>query len=198
MVSHHPVVRAQRVHDVLAGMTQVSAADQAFHAILMVFMTVVLYALAVFTFAFRSRLLLSLAALSVFGTGFGAIIGAALIDGFFVPAFAHRYAPLPPNLQNYAVPILTSDAIAIQLLTKLGLFAFAAAAVLWACELLQQNKSARIAGVVAAAAALAQFAVTAATGTLNPHNLAVLMLLQSVWCMAFAWQLWVRSELTQT
>lgn len=100
--------------------------------------------------------------------------GATLIDGFFMPAFAAKYGVLA----------------AIQVLTKFALFAFSGAAVLWGIDLLERPCAARITGALACAAALAEFAIVAASGTLTPRNLAVIILVQAVWCIPFASRLW--------
>ena len=194
VILHHPVVHARRPQEALAGMMRLAPADQAVHAILLVFILLMVYAVSVLTYANRGRLLLGGGALAIFSIGAGAVIGAGLIDGFFIPLFAARYGVLEPALQNYAIPVLTAGAIAIQVLTKFGFFAFSGAAVLWGVEIFQAGGLNRLAGAVACVAAVAEFVFVLSAGTLNPHNLSIMALLQAVWCLAFAWVLWNQPE----
>lgn len=194
VILHHPVVHARRPQDALAGMVRLAPADQAVHAILLTLILLIVYAVSVLTYANRGRLLLGVGALAIFTIGSGAVVGAGLIDGFFTPSFAARYGVLAPALQNYAIPVLTAGAIGIQVLTKFGFFAFSAAALLWGMEILVQTSRNRLAGTLACAAAVAEFAFVLLAGTLNPHNLSIMASLQAIWCLAFAWVLWNRPE----
>lgn len=190
VILHHPVVHARRPQEALTAMARAAAPDRMVHALLLAFMLLMLYAFCVYAYMHRGRLLLGLGALAVFAIGVGSVAGATLIDGFFMPAFAAKYGVLAPSLQNYAAPVLTAGAIAIQVLTKFALFAFSGAAVLWGIDLLERPGAARITGALACAAALAEFAIVAASGTLTPRNLGVIILVQAVWCILFASRLW--------
>ncbi|HZZ64816.1 MAG TPA: hypothetical protein VFE17_04905 [Candidatus Baltobacteraceae bacterium] len=194
VILHHPVVHARRPQEALAGMMRLTPADRTVHAILLVLILLMVYAVSVLTYANRGRLLLGVGGLAIFSIGAGAVIGAGMIDGFFTPLFAARYGVLAPSLQNYAVPVLTASAIGIQILTKFGFFAFSGAAVLWGVEIFQAGGRNRLAGALACAAAVAEFAFVLSAGTLNPHNLSTMALLQAVWCLAFAWVLWNEPE----
>jgi hypothetical protein len=190
VIMHHPFVRARRPQDALAAMARIATPDRAVHAILLVFILLMLCAFCVYAYVHRGRLLLGLGALAVFAIGTGAVVGAGLIDGFFMPAFAAQYGVLAPNLQNEAAPVLTAGAIAIQVLTKFAFFAFSGAALLWGIDLVERPGTARIAGAIACAAAITQIAIVASTGTLTPGNVSVIVLIQAVWCIVFAQRLW--------
>jgi hypothetical protein len=160
------------------------------HSALIVFVLLMVVAFSVYAYFNRGRLLLGIGALVVYAIGAGAVIGAGLTDGFFVPLFAARYAALAPALQNDAVPVLTAAALAIQVMTKFGFAAFAGAALLWSIELMQRTGRARISGAVAGLSALAEVALIALSGTLTPRNLPSIAFVQAVWCLVFAAQLW--------
>jgi hypothetical protein len=170
-------------------MARVAAMDRTVHAILLVFILLMLYAFCVYTYMHRGRLRLGFGALAIFAIGTVAVVGAGLIDGFFMPAFAAYYDGLAPNVQNAAAPVLTAGAIAIQVLTKFAFFAFSGAALLWGLDLLERA-GARIAGAIACVAAIAEFMIVVSTGTLNPLNVAVVILIQALWCIVFAMRLW--------
>ena len=190
VIMHHPVVHARRPSEALAGITHLAPTDRAVHAILIGFILLMLYAFTVYAYENRGKFLFGIGALAIFALGCAGVIAAALIDGFFFPAFSATYAAVAPNLQTNAVPVLTAGAIAIQILTKFGFYAFASAALLWASELSQRGGASRFAAVVAAAAAVAEITILAATGTLDPQNLSLIALVQAVWCFTFAWRLW--------
>ena len=178
----------------MSGIARLALMDRAIHTVLIAFMLLMLYAFCVYAATVRGRLRLGVWGLLLFALGCGSVIGAALIDGFFVPAFGARYALLAPNLQTLAIPVMTAAAIAIQVLTKFGFYAMASAAAAWGCELAASSGPRRIAGAAALGAALAEFALVASAGTLRPHSLAGIALLQAIWCAAFAWTLWSTQE----
>jgi hypothetical protein len=149
-----------------------------------------LYAFCVYTYMHRGRLRLGFGALAVFAIGTVAVVGAGLIDGFFMPAFAAHYGGLAPNVQNAAAPILSAGAIAIQVLTKFGFFTFSGAALLWGVDLVERPGAARVAGALACGAAITEFAIVISTATLTPLNVSVIILVQAFWCVVFARQLW--------
>jgi hypothetical protein len=194
VIMHHPVVHARRPQDALAAMAGVAMMDRVVHAIVLVFILLMLYAFCVYTYMHRGRLRLGFGALAVFAIGTVAVVGAGLIDGFFMPAFAAHYGGLAPNVQNAAAPILSAGAIAIQVLTKFGFFTFSGAALLWGVDLVERPGAARVAGALACSAAIAEFMLVAATGTLTPFNVAVIILIQALWCIVFAMRLWSIAE----
>ena len=193
-IAHHPQVHAKTPHAVLTGVAHLAAMDRFIHTVLIVFVLLMLYAFCVYARAVRGPLSLGKWALALFAIGCSSVIGAASIDGYFISAFGERYALLADNLQTAAIPIMTAAAIAIQILTKFGFFAMAGAAVAWAAELPGSSKERTAAGIAAGCAAVSEFVLVAVSGTLQPHSLAVIALLQAVWCAAFAWILWSAQE----
>lgn len=178
-ISQHPTVGPISRTDVLPQLVRLASRDEAVHAVVIVVAIGLLASLSVFSSRRRNLQSFASTALIVYSVGFGGTVVAAMIDGFLVPAIAARYVHTTPETLNSVLPLLNGCALTIQIATKLALIATAVAIAIWSVTLL--NGPARIAGVLGLAAACAAAFVLALTGSLNPHSLGAIVLLQVVW-----------------
>ena len=194
-VAHHPAIEhATTAADVLAQMVRLSGVDEAVHGILIVAACGLLFGLA----AFAARRGLHddavLAGLVAYGVGTVAVIAAALIDGFLLPAIAARYATAPPPRPATAVQIITVCAAAVQIATKTWLLATSFAVLAWSFGLLRYRGPLRVTGAGGIVSTVLVLAVLAFSATLNPHNLGAVVVLQTLWYVAVG-ALMTRGEL---
>jgi len=187
-ISHHPVVRARRGAEVIEGIVAVGAADRMVHGTLFVIVLAIVFALSVYTLQ-RSRLSVCITAWVAFCCGSGALVAAALIDGFFVPGFAQRYIGAAPDALTAALTVLNASAVAIQVLTAFGLIAMNAGTLLWSVDLLLDRGVSRVLGLVASVSAIAVIGLIIFGGTLNPHSLTIIVSVQALSYLALAWRM---------
>jgi hypothetical protein len=179
-ISHHPVAPRRRGLEAFEAIVQVGPADRLVHGLLVLILFAMMFSFTVYTLG-RSRLHLRALAWVAFFAGNMCVIGAALTDGFFVPAFAERYLR--------TVPIDTAPGLAIQVLTKFGFLALNAATLFWSIDLLLERGQARVIGLLGVIASVAGTAVLLFGGTINVHSLLLIVGLQALWYLAIAWQM---------
>jgi hypothetical protein len=184
-ISHHPVVRARRGPQVIEGIVAVGTTDRAVHGTLLVIVLAMVLALGVYTLQ-RWRLHVCISAWMAFCCGSGALVGAVLIDGFFVPGFAQRYIGVPPDALAPALTVLNASAVAIQVLTAFGLIAMSGGTLLWSLDLLLERGFALVVGLLGIVSAIAVIGLIALGGTLNPHSLTIIVSIQALWYLAIA------------
>jgi hypothetical protein len=187
-ISHHPVVRARRGAEVIEGIVAVGAADRVVHGTLFVIVLAIVFALSVYTLQ-RSRLYVCITAWVAFCCGGGALVTAALIDGFFVPAFAQRFIGAAPDALTAALTVLSASAVAIQVLTAFGLIIMNAGTLLWSVDLLLDGGVSRVLGLVGSVSAIAVIGLIIFGGTLNPHSLTIIVSVQALCYLALAWRM---------
>lgn len=178
-IARHPSVGSVARAELLPQIVHLAPLDRLVHAVVIAVAIGLLTSLSVFSSRRRNLQNVASSALIVYGVAVGGTIVAAMVDGFLVPGIAERYADAPPEGLNAALVVLHACALVIQIATKLSLIATAVAILLWSVTLM--NGSTRIAGILGVASALASAFVLAVTGTLNPHNLGAIVLLQSLW-----------------
>jgi hypothetical protein len=178
-ISFHPVVQARAPADVLAGVVALSAADRVVHGTLIALMGALLFSFWVFALRRGIQHETVLAGLIAYAVGVLALLGAALVDGFIIPDVAARYAGAPPDAVKSAVPMLVLCGAVIQDLSKLGMVALSLGIALWGSDLLRRGMQAP--GVLGIAAGLADVALVALGGHLNPHSLLLIVGAQAAW-----------------
>ena len=194
-IAHHPTVtRAASPSDVLAQIVRFARLDQAVHAAVIVAACGLLFGLVVFALRRSVRDGGALAGLIAYAVGTGPVMAAALIDGFLIPAIATRFASGDPQTVRTALVLVTACAAAIQIATKTWLLATSAAIVIWSLGLVRERGLVRAAGVGGIAATALALVVIAFTRSLNPHNLGVVALAQTLWYVAIG-ALLIRGEL---
>jgi hypothetical protein len=194
-VAHHPTVsRAASGADVLAQIVRLRAVDEAVHAVVIVAACGLLFGLVGFAARRGLRNAAVLAGLVTYAIGTVFAIGAALIDGFLIPAIAARYATAPPARVDTALQLLTVCATTIQIATKTWLLATSFAVLAWSAELIRHGRMLRAIGAVGVVATAALLVVLAFTANLSPHSLGLIVVLQTIWYVVIG-ALMIRGEL---
>ncbi len=194
-VAHHPSLHhAASSADVLAQIVRLSAVDEAVHTVVIVAACGLLFGLAAFAARRGLRNGAVLAGLVAYAIGTVFAIGAALVDGFLIPAIAARYATAPPARIDTALQLLTVCAMTIQIATKTWLLATSFAVLTWSAELIRHGRMLRAIGAVGVVATAALLVVLAFTANLSPHSLGLVVVLQTIWYVAVG-ALMIRGEL---
>jgi len=186
-ISHHPVAKVRRGTEALEAIAQVGATDRLVHGTLIAIIFAMIFSFTVFTLS-RARLHIGVLAWVAFFAGSMSVIGAALTDGFFVPAFAERCLrsdidPVP------ALAVINAASVVIQILTKFGFLALSAATLFWSLDLLLERGRQRLIGSLGLITSIAVAAILLFAGTVNVHSLLIIVGLQAVWYLAISYQL---------
>ena len=185
-IAHHPTVTVREPAQAIAQMVRLAAMDRIVHGAVIVLLGALLFGFTVYSLRRGLHRQTVVAALLAYAAGSGAMFGAALIDGFLIPAVAARYAGAAPDAINLAAQLLALCALAIQILAKFGTIALSSAVVLWSADLVRTPGALRVTGIIGIASGVAVVVVLAFAGHLNPHNLGVIVLLQAIWYVAIA------------
>jgi hypothetical protein len=184
-IAHHPVIAANSPNQVMTDVVRLGAMDRIVHGVLIVVVGALLYSFSVFSLRRGLHDGTVAAALVAYAIGSAGMIGAALIDGFFVPDFASRFADATPAAAAAATPLLLAGAVMIQILTKLGIIATSLAIVLWSIALFRSAFAVRIVAVAGCIAGLLPvILLTYSISTLTPHNLLGIIGAQALWYAA--------------
>ncbi len=194
-VARHPsIAPAHGPAAVFAQLIALSVVDEVVHGVLIVMVGALLFGLTVFSMRRGLHREHVLAGLIAYALASCATIGAALIDGFLVPALAARYAAATPASAGIALDILAACAATIQVLTKFGIGATALAVTLWSAGLVRSAGALRTTGIVGFASEALSIAVLVFVGHLNPHSLGAIVIVQSIWYCAIG-ALLIRGDL---
>jgi hypothetical protein len=181
-VARHPTLaRAQSPADVLAQIAALTVADEVVHGVLLVLVGVLFYGFTVF--AIRRGLYHGtvLGGLIAYALASAAMIGAALVDGFVVPALGARYAGASSQNAVIAVHMLAAASAVIQVLSKFAIAATGAALVFWSVGLLRAPGAVRVAGFIGIGSATLPVVVLLVKHHLDPHSLGLILSLQTIW-----------------
>ncbi len=170
--------------DVLAQLLALRTADQTVHGILIAAVIGLVFGFTVFALRRGLGSTAALAGLVAYALGSVPVIGAAMIDGFVVPALAARYANGSESAVTGAMQLITLCAIAIQVCTKVWLVATSAAVVIWSMDLVRAAGVKRAIGILGFVAGVLVVVVTAITGNVSAHTLGIVVLLQTLWNVA--------------
>ncbi len=184
-VLHHPSVAARAPADLLAGIAAIAPMDRLVHGVLIAVMGMLLFGFSVFALRVGLGRGLVLAGLIAYTIGVGAMIGAALIDGFLIPDIASR--SIGTSSQNVATTtqLLSACALLIQILTKLGVAAVSIGIFAWSMDLVQRAGAARAAGIAGFASAAVPVAIIFA-GPLGTHGIGAIVAIESIWYASVA------------
>jgi len=181
-IARHPTVGAARGSaDVLAQVAALSTADEVVHGALIVLIGGLLFGFTVFSQRcglHRGFVVFGMIGFAVASAG---MIGAALIDGFLIPALASRYAGASPQSIDTALHVIAAAAAAIQILSKFAIAVTAVAVASWSVGLVRSTGTLRTAGFVGLASAVVSVVILISTRHLNPHSLGIIVGLQSIW-----------------
>lgn len=185
-VAQHPVVATHAPAQAIPELVQLGPTDRMVHGILIAVMAALLFGFSVFSLRRGFARQSTVVGLIAYAAGVGAMIGAALIDGFVTPDIAARYVRVSPEDITAAMPLLLFSAVAIQNLTKLGFVAMSTGIFGWSASLLRSPGTLRASGILGMAAALLSLGIVAYTHYLNPHILGAIVIVQALWYLAVA------------
>jgi hypothetical protein len=185
-VAHHPTVSARAPAEALIQMVQLATPDRIVHGALIAIVSVLLFGFTIFSLRRGLHRHTSVAGLIAYAIGTALLIGAALIDGFFTPAIAERYAGASPDAVKGAIQVLIAGALTIQILTKFGFIAISMAVAFWSADLIGTPGSLRATGVIGFVSGIAAVGVSIFSGHLNPHSLSAIVIVQAIWYVAVA------------
>jgi hypothetical protein len=187
-VSRHPVAAARRGLEALQAVADVGTADRIVHGALIAIIFAMVFSFTVYTLE-RSRLYLGATAWVAFFAGNLCVIGAALTDGFFVPAFAERYLRSVPLDATPGLTVLNAASVAIQVLTKFGFLAISLATLCWSIDLLLEGRGNRGIALLGFAAPIVVAALLFFGGNVNVHSLLIIIGLQATWYFAISYRM---------
>jgi hypothetical protein len=185
-VAHHPTVAGRPPAEAIAEIVRLAQMDRLVHASLIVMLGALLYGFTVFSLRRGLHRETVVAALITYAVGILSSIGAALIDGFITPDVAAHYAGASQENIFVAARLLSYGGVAIQNLTKLGIWAISLAMLLWSANLLRTPGALRYTGVLGCVAALIPIVVLITQHHITPSSLGVIVLAQGVWYIAIA------------
>ncbi len=193
-VARHPTASSHRIADVIAEIVRLQAADEAVHAVVMTCLAALLFAFTVFALRRGLYRQLVLGGLIAYAIGVGATLGAATVDGFIVPGIAVHVAAADAAALAVAAQLLGACAVTIQALTKVGLVAISLGMLLWSADLVRDPREVRAVGALGFGAALLPAAIVASGARMDPHLLAIVLIVQTLWYVAIG-VLLVREQL---
>jgi hypothetical protein len=185
-VAQHPVVATHAPAQAIPELVRLGPMDRIVHGILIAVMAALLFGFSIFALRRGLGQQATVGGLIAYAVGVGAVIGAALIDGFVIPDIAARYVRVSPDDIKAAVPLLLFCAIAIQNLTKLGFIAMSAGIFVWSASLIHSPGTLRATGILGLVAALLPLAIVGYARYLNPHLVGAVVIVQAVWYLAVA------------
>jgi hypothetical protein len=187
-VTRHPVATAGRGLEALQAVADVGTSDRIVHGALIVIIFAMIFSFTVYTLG-RSGLYLGATAWVAFFAGNLCVLGAALTDGFFVPAFAERYLRSVPLDATPGLTVLNAASVAIQVLTKFGFLALSLATFCWSIDLLLEGRRNRGIGLLGLAASIVVAALLFFGGSVNVHSLVIIIGFQATWYFAISYRL---------
>jgi hypothetical protein len=187
-VSRHPVASSRRGLEALQAVADVGTDDRIVHGALIAIIFAMIFSFTAYALG-RSRQYLSATAWVAFFAGNLCVIGAALIDGFFVPAFAERYLRSVPIDPAPGLTVLNAASVAIQVLTKFGFLSLSLATLCWSVDLILERGGDRGIGLLGAAASIAVGALLFFSGNVNVHSLLIIIGLQAIWYFAVSYRM---------
>ena len=183
--AHHPVIKARGTNEFFARLKESSFTDRLVHGLLIAFIVAQLFAFCRFTRrqgVDRAPVLLGLI---LYALGAVAMIGAALVDGFLVPAVGESYLSAPQSTADMGFALLRFCSIAIQLFTKSGVILISAAILSWSVSLIRGGRGPILAAVAGVAAVLLQVYILAYGGpAITAHTIVLVVAAMAVWYCA--------------
>lgn len=194
-VAHHPVIKAGETGELFQQIQETALTDRLVHGALIVCGIAVLFSLCRLAQRLgidRNSVLLGLIFYSL---GTATLIGAALIDGFFVPEIGARYYHGAPAAADGGLALLRFCSIAIQIFTKLSIIVTSIAILLWSISFARTGRGPLIAAVVGVAAALSQGAILFYNlSAITAHTVIFVLAAQMIWYLIVGWLL-IKGEL---
>jgi hypothetical protein len=188
-------VEARTPLQVVTGIVALAPMDHFMHGSVIAIMGALLFGLCIYSLRRGLQNQTAVGGFIAYALGVGALIGAALIDGFLMPAIASHYVASSVDEIRSVVRLLIFGAIAIQILTKFGLIAMSAGVLTWSIGLLRGPAVLFGTGLIGILSSIAVVLVFVTGGPrITPHVLVVIVVVQAVWYLAVG-SLLVREQL---
>ena len=185
-IAHHPTLQISKIETGIEQVVRLASLDRLVHGVMIAITLALDFGYAIFSFRCGIHRQSVLVGLIAYAVGSAAIISAALIDGFVLPAIAEQYVSLP-RAASAAATLFSFCAIEIETFTRFGLIATSVAILAWSAPLLRRSGSLQLAAVTGVVSALASVALlTMMRAPLNPQTLLLLLGAQSIWNLAVA------------
>lgn len=194
----HPSPHAHDSNGLISELAAGAVFNGTVHGVLMGTLAVVLLGMVGFAEQLGLRRIIVRGGLTAYAIGVVALIGAATVNGFIVPAVAARYAGDDPGVLDRIRALLVLCHEMNQACDHLGIVALSAAALLWSLELLRRGGASRAIGVLGLICGLLPpAALFAGRLPMNVHGFGGFVLLQTIWYLAIAVQL-IRGRIKST
>ena len=192
-IAFHPTVSTPEAAERMADVARLGLIDRVVHGALIVWLGGLIFGFSAFCMRRGFDRATILAGFVAFAIGCAASIGATLLDGFLAPAIGTRYAGTPQDSVRIANTVLEISALAIQILTKVGVVALSAGILFWCADLVSSPRSRQV-GVIGIASAILPVALVASGVALTAHTVGIIVVVQAVWFIAVATML-IREQL---
>ncbi len=187
LMAHHPSISAGETAEFIAKMTQLAALAGFVHGGLIVMMFFVLFGFVGFAGRLGWHLARVRAGMMAYAIGALSMMGAALVNGFMVPALARSYAGKPVGEMEIFGHLLRLCHEANQALAGTGVVAMSIAAMSWSLVMVGEAGSARvIGGLGLAMGSLAVVGLLSGHLHLNLHGMGAVVVAQAVWSVGVA------------
>jgi hypothetical protein len=187
LMAHHPTAGSTGLVAAVGEIARKAALSRFVHGGLIACMGLVLLGLVGLSDALGWRLARVRLAMMAYASGFLALAGAALVNGFIVEGLAERYLGAPDGEMEGVRDLLRLCFETNQTLARAGVMGFSAGILCWSLVLLQRAGWAKGIGALGLAAGVLP-AAGLLTGhlRLHLHGMTAVVLAQAVWYVAVA------------
>ena len=182
VLAHHPVIKARETDELFTQIVKTAFADRLVHGALILFAIIQLFAFCRFARRQNIQRTPVLLGLIFYSLGTVAMIGAALVDGFFVPEIGASYLHASQATADAGLALLRFCSIAIQLFTKSSVIAVSTAIVLWSFSFMRAGRGPLLAAFIGVAAVLSQAYILAlGESMITAHTIVFVAAPQMLW-----------------
>ncbi len=185
LMAWHPTTSAHDLADVVAEIASESGTTRVVHAGMIVAMWTLLFGLLEFAAGLGWKLARARFGAIFYGAGVLSLTGAALVNGFVVPAFAARYVGSTAADLAAVGPVLRVCFESNQALAAAGVIAVSAGIVFWSSVMIGTARGGSAIGVLGfAVGALPVIGLLTGHLRLHLHGMAAVVVAQAVWNVA--------------
>jgi hypothetical protein len=189
-MAYHPTIQAADPAEFVEAMAQEARLDGIVHAALIVLMGILLYGFSCLATRLGTSIFTVRAGLVAYAMGTGAMVAAALIDGFLIPDFVRRYQGRPADALEIMRHMLTLCSLAIGVCARMGVIATSLAVMLWSLSLIRRPGVLRVVGTLGCiVGALPVAALLLGYLPMNKHGVLAFVLGQTAWSLALGVQM---------
>ena len=182
VVAHHPVIKVRETDELFTQMVKKAFADRLVHGALIMLVIVQLFAFCRFARRQNIERTPVLLGFIFYSLGTVAMIGAALVDGFFLPEITASYLHMSQASADAGLALLRFCSIAIQLFTKSSVLAISMAILLWSFSFVRAGRASLLARFIGVAAVLFQAYILVLGGSIiTAHKILFVAAPQMFW-----------------